>query len=195
MLSARCLPSKKCWLLCLGDGDNGAAFARSSDQFLGKIKFNARGTVFSLLDNGLSAKKLAAASSSKKLHPERPERQELARCTNTPNTTGPARPQHIEYALPETDSARAVTLQPPDFGTNPITGQPMLDFGGRVRKGSVKNTQLVDADTDSSKILLQFGRTASRTEFILDFQYPLSPVQAFALALTRLTYKVTAEGG
>ena len=42
--------------------------------------------------------------------------------------------------------------------------------------------------------MLQFGKSA-RDEFILDFTFPLSPVQAFALALTALARKLASEGG
>ncbi len=59
----------------------------------------------------------------------------------------------------------------------------VLNFQGRVKMTSVKNFQLVcQGDTDK-KIWLQFGR-ASRDEFTLDFSWPLSPVQALAIAIT-----------
>ncbi len=59
----------------------------------------------------------------------------------------------------------------------------ILNFHGRVKMTSVKNFQLVCQGDSDEKIRLQFGR-ASRDEFTLDFSWPLSPVQALAIALT-----------
>ncbi len=66
---------------------------------------------------------------------------------------------------------------------SPQNRRYVLNFQGRVKMTSVKNFQLVcQGDTDE-KIRLQFGR-ASRDEFTLDFSWPLSPVQALAIAIT-----------
>ncbi|CDW56495.1 Tub family protein [Trichuris trichiura] len=54
-----------------------------------------------------------------------------------------------------------------------------LDFGGRVTLQSAKNFQINYND----KQVLQFGRI-SGSSYVLDFEAPFSPVQAFALALT-----------
>ena len=61
----------------------------------------------------------------------------------------------------------------------------VLNFNGRVSMASVKNIPLVEeADHDGNVILqLQFGRTG-KDEFSLDVQWPMSPFQAFALALS-----------
>jgi tubby-related protein 1 len=64
-----------------------------------------------------------------------------------------------------------------------------LNFNGRVTMASVKNFQLVDDKGDMS---LQFGRTG-KDEFILDVQWPLSPFQAFALALSSFDSKVGCD--
>ena len=97
---------------------------------------------------------------------------------------------------------------------DPQTGHRTLDFGGRVLLASVKNFQMelalpeglhstaaapVGDDTNDCRaerrpLVLQFGKSA-RDEFILDFTFPLSPVQAFALALTALARKLASEGG
>lgn len=96
---------------------------------------------------------------------------------------------------------------------DPATGAPAsLNFGGRVKLGSVKNFQMelglpIDlaedpAATDTPMLgadgarplLLQFGKVA-RDEYILDFRHPLSPVQAFALGITALARKIASEGG
>jgi tubby-related protein 1 len=64
-----------------------------------------------------------------------------------------------------------------------------LNFNGRVTMASVKNFQLVDEDGD---MCLQFGRTG-KDEFILDVQWPLSPFQAFALALSSFDSRVGCD--
>ncbi|CAK4081034.1 unnamed protein product [Aphanomyces euteiches] len=60
-----------------------------------------------------------------------------------------------------------------------------LDFGGRVDVASVKNFVLCPSG-DLEKSLMVFGRTSDRQVFVMDFQHPLSPVQAFAIALSSL---------
>jgi hypothetical protein len=92
------------------------------------------------------------------------------------------------------------------------SGTRMLNFGGRVTHGSVKNFQMelgapmtAEADPAASgcavlgadgarPLLLQFGK-AGKDEFILDFRHPLSPVQAFALGITAIARKLSSEGG
>lgn len=56
-----------------------------------------------------------------------------------------------------------------------------LDFGGRVTTKSAKNFQL----ELNEKQVLQFGRIENGS-FILDFQAPFSPIQAFSVALANL---------
>jgi tubby-related protein 1 len=60
-----------------------------------------------------------------------------------------------------------------------------------VDQASVKNFQLID-DLDENKIYLQFGKVTELT-FNVDFQWPFSPMQAFALALSSFDYKFACE--
>jgi Tub family len=64
----------------------------------------------------------------------------------------------------------------------------VLNFNGRVTQASVKNFQLVEAGDEAEKIRLQFGRV-SKDSFTMDFAYPLSPLQAFAVTLTSFESK------
>jgi len=61
-------------------------------------------------------------------------------------------------------------------------GAYTLNFHGRVTEPSVKNFQMVEKDGDRTT-LVQFGKTG-RDTFALDFRYPISPFQAFAMCLT-----------
>jgi tubby-related protein 1 len=66
----------------------------------------------------------------------------------------------------------------------------MLNFNGRVEDGSPKNFQLIQEGCD--EIILQFGKI-NDTSFAMDFQYPLSPYQAFGICLTSLSSKFACE--
>ncbi|GLE07707.1 hypothetical protein PINS_up018338 [Pythium insidiosum] len=68
-------------------------------------------------------------------------------------------------------------------------GAYCLDFGGRVSMASVKNFQLINTDDPSMGNILQFGRVADDM-FTMDFQWPLSPFQAFAICLSSCDTKL-----
>ena len=68
-------------------------------------------------------------------------------------------------------------------------GAYCLDFGGRVSMASVKNFQLVSTSDPSTGNVLQFGRIGSDM-FTVDFQWPLSPLQAFAISLSSCDTKL-----
>ncbi|KAF0691307.1 Aste57867_17433 [Aphanomyces stellatus] len=68
-------------------------------------------------------------------------------------------------------------------------GAYCLDFGGRVSMASVKNFQLISSDDPSMGNVLQFGRVADDM-FTMDFQWPLSPFQAFAICLSSCDTKL-----
>lgn len=65
----------------------------------------------------------------------------------------------------------------------------VLNFEGRVTKPSVKNFQISD---EKDNIILQFGKV-DENRFTLDFQYPLSPIQAFCIALSAFDKKLACE--
>lgn len=87
-----------------------------------------------------------------------------------------------------------------DFGLVSLQNRPpwwnvdlaafVLNFGGRVSVASVKNFQLCDRE-DHENIMLQFGRIEGRHSFTMDFSYPLSPVQAFAISISSLQSKIS----
>ncbi|GBG72598.1 hypothetical protein CBR_g12171 [Chara braunii] len=75
-----------------------------------------------------------------------------------------------------------------------------LNFHGRVTVASVKNFQLVAANdtqlacntSDHDKVLLQFGKIGS-DQFTMDYRYPLSAFQAFAICLSSFDTKLACE--
>jgi hypothetical protein len=68
------------------------------------------------------------------------------------------------------------------------TRSHILDFHGRARLASVKNFQLI-RDGQFDNIILQFGKE-TRDSFTLDFKYPMTALQAFAIALSSFDPKL-----
>ncbi|CAI5955914.1 unnamed protein product [Closterium sp. NIES-65] len=73
-----------------------------------------------------------------------------------------------------------------------------LNFRGRVTVASVKNFQLIEGGgpgNDSDKpVLLQFGKIGKDT-FTMDYRYPLTAFQAFAICLSSFDTKVATGAG
>ena len=74
---------------------------------------------------------------------------------------------------------------------NEDTQAYVLNFKQRVTMPSVKNFQLIHPE-QPDYIILQFGKVG-KTKFTMDYQYPLSPFQAFALCLTSFDNKLACE--
>eukprot|EP00903_Cladosiphon_okamuranus_P006668 g6510.t1 len=87
------------------------------------------------------------------------------------------------------DGSLYMVNKPPRW--NDQVGAYVLNFYGRVTMASVKNFQLVSTE-DFDRIILQFGRVA-RDEFTMDFQYPISPFQAFAITLSSFDSKIACD--
>ncbi|CAM8973641.1 unnamed protein product [Rhodiola kirilowii] len=74
-----------------------------------------------------------------------------------------------------------------------------LNFNGRVTVASVKNFQLVAAasetgasGTQNENVILQFGKVG-KDVFTMDYQYPLSAFQAFAICLSSFDTRTACE--
>ena len=73
-----------------------------------------------------------------------------------------------------------------------------LNFHGRVTIASVKNFQLVaspengPAGPEHEKIILQFGKVG-KDIFTMDYRYPISAFQAFAICLSSFDTKIACE--
>ncbi|KAB2009696.1 hypothetical protein ES319_D10G185200v1 [Gossypium barbadense] len=73
-----------------------------------------------------------------------------------------------------------------------------LNFHGRVTIASVKNFQLVaspenePAGPEHEKIILQFGKVG-KDLFTMDYRYPISAFQAFAICLSSFETRIACE--
>ena len=54
---------------------------------------------------------------------------------------------------------------------------------------SVKNFQLCERNDQDH--IMQFGRIEGRHSFTIDYSYPLTPLQAFAIAISSLQSKIS----
>jgi len=66
-----------------------------------------------------------------------------------------------------------------------------MEFFGRARLTSVKNFILV-SDSEPKKVLMLLGKIGDE-EYNMDFCFPLTPLQAFGIAVTSLDYKLALE--
>jgi tubby-related protein 1 len=71
-----------------------------------------------------------------------------------------------------------------------ITAHVLHFDKNRIKEKSVKNFKLcqtgISDENKHESTVLQFGRIKDRNEFILDFSYPLTPLQAFSIALASI---------
>ncbi|KAH3732320.1 TULP3 protein [Pelomyxa schiedti] len=187
-----------------------ADLARNSPCFAGKVRSNFLGTEFIVYDTGDNPKKAVNAEMS---------RCELACVTYGSNPLGLHGPRKMVVLLPKRDPATGGYIgNRPDSAENtllarykandlenivclhnkaPVWNQAtqayVLNFHRRVKVASVKNFQMVSSDSAySDVILMQFGRVSSNM-FILDYQYPLTLMQAFGIALTSFDKKLACE--
>lgn len=105
-----------------------------------------------------------------------------------PGINSEARDSDDGYSPPDDFGLLVLQNRPPWW--NVELGSFVLNFGGRVSVASVKNFQLCDR-TDQDYVMLQFGRIQGRHSFTMDFQYPLTAVQAFAIAISSLQSKIS----
>jgi hypothetical protein len=106
----------------------------------------------------------------------------------------------VAEANQDNNEESAANAAPNDFGLYALQNRPpwwnielgsfVLNFGGRVSVASVKNFQLCDRN-DQDRIMLQFGRIQGRHSFTMDFQHPLTAVQAFSIAISSLQSKIS----
>merc|ERR1712065_91837 len=182
--------------------------ARDSTNFLGKLRSNFVGTAFTIFDNGNNPKR---ARGNDKV------RAEIAAVQYDTNIMGWKGPRKMTVIIPGMNAnGEPVVCQPksdneslleryknPNQNSdllllqnkapywNEDTQSYVLNFKGRVTMASVKNFQIVHAD-DTDRVLLQFGRIGEDA-FTMDYQYPMTALQAFGVVLSSFDGKLACE--
>ncbi|PRP76532.1 tubby protein [Planoprotostelium fungivorum] len=204
------------YLISLERGD----LNRNSGNFVGKVNIdvtyqkvtckvrsNFTGTEFVIYDRGVAPGKDNSNVGT---------RQELGAILYQSNVLGIKGPRKMKVIVPsfnpETDqrvqwkptrpadsllekykanlTEDMLLLQNKSPGWNEEKKSYMLNFYGRVKMASIKNFQIVsEAEGGGDQILMQFGRW-NNEQFSLDFQYPLSLIQAFGIALASFDNKL-----
>ncbi|KAL6734178.1 hypothetical protein Aduo_004747 [Ancylostoma duodenale] len=182
---------------------------REGTAFVGKVRSNAIGTMFTLYDCGANPKKSTITTDV---------RQELAAVIYDTNVLGFKGPRKMHILIPgiydintyERKSIRPVApkdtlleryrqrrtddiivMQNKSPVWNEDSQSYVLNFHGRVTQASVKNFQIIH-DHDPDYIVMQFGRISDEC-FSMDFRYPLSALQAFGIAMTSFHGKLACE--
>ena len=183
--------------------------SRDSDSFVAKLRSNFVGTSFTIFDNGESLK-------TKSLAEGKEYRKELGAVLYETNILGYKGPRKMTVIIPAMDQQHQpmefrpmrdadqllervkldrmddlvqMTNKSPTWSEDSMSY--VLNFNGRVTMASVKNFQIVHAK-DPEYVVLQFGRVAEH-HFTMDYQYPMSAIQAFAICLSSLDGKLACE--
>eukprot|EP00735_Rhodelphis_limneticus_P003248 TRINITY_DN14702_c0_g1::TRINITY_DN14702_c0_g1_i1::g.21503::m.21503 TRINITY_DN14702_c0_g1::TRINITY_DN14702_c0_g1_i1::g.21503 ORF type:complete len:643 (+),score=88.35,sp/O88413/TULP3_MOUSE/38.98/6e-46,Tub/PF01167.13/4.1e-48,Arm/PF00514.18/8.3,Arm/PF00514.18/1.7e-09,HEAT_2/PF13646.1/8.3,HEAT_2/PF13646.1/0.02,HEAT_2/PF13646.1/0.61,HEAT/PF02985.17/5.3,HEAT/PF02985.17/4.5,HEAT/PF02985.17/5.8e+02,HEAT/PF02985.17/3.1e+03,DUF3527/PF12043.3/1.3e+03,DUF3527/PF12043.3/0.00092,V-ATPase_H_N/PF03224.9/4.4e+02 len=202
------LKKKKSKSLNFAISTNHCDMRRKSQYYVGKLRANYFQTEYYVYDKGENPKRMKGSVDPTQV------RQELgailwSKDAKTPNRMTVVLPgrndngQRVIYqgrgkghfALLETwrksgkkSNNEVMALLSKDGKEDKETGMRALNFSGRVRLPSDKNFQLI-SDQNDRDIIMQFGQVGQDT-FTLDYQSPLSALQAFAIALS-----VLAGGG
>ncbi|TPX30731.1 hypothetical protein SmJEL517_g05775 [Synchytrium microbalum] len=184
---------------------------------IGKVRSNFLGTAFAIYDNGRNPMPNGLAGNAVgPIQRQKMLREELGSVIYDPNILGFKGPRKMTVLLPGmTRNGNRIPLRPTQSKDtlleqykskneremlvlhnkspqwNEETQSYVLNFNGRVTLASVKNFQIVH-DNDLDYVILQFGRI-SENEFTMDFQYPLSAIQAFGIAITSFDAKLACE--
>lgn len=191
---------------------------KDPDSFLGKLRSDFLGIEWVAYGPGLNPTKVDPKLPQ--AHAIQLVRQELVAIQYTSSKWGAGAkgPRKMSVALPHVQASgeRIVcqTLNPQQEGLmalresgntsqrvdsylnkppkwNDQIGAYVLNFNKRVTEASVKNFQLIHSE-DPETVYLQFGRVG-KEDFNLDFRWPLSPFQAFAMCLSSFDYKLGCE--
>eukprot|EP00210_Caulerpa_lentillifera_P001738 g1668.t1 len=204
LLSARRRKKSKSsnYLVSLMEDD----LARDSPYYFGKVRSNFIGTQFIIYDKG--AKPDQGTSNA---------RMELGAVLYERNILGTKGPRKMTALVPKVfPNGKISQFQPTDQqdsilskykeGKNDeslvslVNKSPKwndqlnaycLNFKGRVTEASVKNFQLV-TENDPDRVVLQFGKVG-KDRFNMDFGWPVTAFQAFAICLTSFDNKLACE--
>jgi len=171
---------------------------KNSKFFIGKLRGNFNKSEYNIYDTGKNPKKTSNSSEY---------RENLGAILYESSSVGVKGPRKMRVMVPEVMQNGDIVKFKPSSKNDGIVGNVknnrmdgirvlenkkpkwnernqayVLDFNGRVEKPSVKNFQLVDP-RDEDDVIMQFGKVTDDT-FNLDLEWPLSPYQAFCIALT-----------
>ncbi|XP_076370368.1 protein king tubby 1-like isoform X2 [Tachypleus tridentatus] len=183
--------------------------SRGGDFFVGKLRSNLLGTLFTLFDGGDNPHRGSIFGDKTNI------RSEIAAIVYETNVLGFKGPRKMTVIIPAMtlDNKRVDVKPVSDRDTlierwrnqnmknlldlhnktpvwNDETQSYVLNFHGRVTQASVKNFQLVHDNDDY--IIMQFGRV-SEDIFSMDYSYPLCALQAFAIAISSFDSKLACE--
>jgi len=181
--------------------------SKKAPFYLGKLRSNFLGTEFNLWDHGENPKdtndlnkvreqmgvivyesNLLGARGPRKMKVLIPDVKPTGEVYQFKPMTGKEGIQ-VNWKNGKKEGLKEVFNKPPKW--NDQVQAFVLNFNGRVEKPSVKNFQLID-EADENAIYLQFGRVTDE-QFNMDFQWPLSPFQAFSICLSSFDYKIACE--
>lgn len=192
--------------------------SKDAATFLGKLRSDFLGLGFTAYSDGMNPKKVDPKMPHG--HAMQLVRQELVAVQYSSSLWGtkPRGPRKMSVVIPhvQPNGERLVcrTLNPESEGLlamekegrhgelvacfenkspkwNDQIGAFVLNFNKRVTQASVKNFQLISKD-DPDTVYLQFGRVG-KDIFNMDFRYPFSAFQAFAICLSSFDYKLCCE--
>lgn len=196
-------------------GMDARALEATSKYYLGKVRANMLGTEFIIYDEGVSQKDAGSA-----LRGDRKIRLELGAILFGVNVAS-ATPREMTVILPETarevgtigildrhrsnhdDGTFLLAQKKPNWSERTQTFN--LNFHGRVKLPSVKNfilSYIGQKGIDNDAILEQpelereallFGKLDTKEQFVMDVRWPLSPIQAFAIAIASFDPKIACE--
>ncbi|KAJ1345029.1 hypothetical protein BSLG_000544 [Batrachochytrium salamandrivorans] len=162
--------------------DSQENLSKDSPHYLAKLKGNFKRNSFIMTDTRgtIKNRELSHISYTKNVLP-----RELQVAISAPMIAEDAESGYSTDIMADVKSKNVNKLlflknKPPKW--NEATQSHCLNFGGRVTQPSIKNMQLI-AENDENHIVLQFGRCGPDL-FTLDVRWPMTPIEAFVIALT-----------
>ncbi|XP_028397001.1 tubby-related protein 3-like isoform X2 [Dendronephthya gigantea] len=184
--------------------------SRKGESYVGKLRSNLVGTRFTIYNEGVNPKKGGVMADGSNI------REELGGIVYDTNVLGFKGPRKMTIIIPSMGvDYKRIPVQPKMESEtilerhrrrmldnllelhnktpvwNDDTQSYVLNFHGRVTQASVKNFQVIH-ENDPEYIVMQFGRVAEDI-FTMDYNYPMSAVQAFAVALSSFDGKLACE--
>ena len=163
--------------------------SKSNPSFIGKLRGDFMGREFAMLDTLESHRDKYSKMKNTKVESEAGsvffELDDTGICDMEIVT--PRVKEHTDYNSKGKNPPCILVNKSPRL--NSSIGKFVLNFKGRVTCASVKNFQLLDKkNPDQYAIKYQFGKVG-KDKFVCDFGYPLSPFQAFCIALSKFDSK------